>query len=141
MTSCSGTNILNYKYKKRYHENSTIRSDESFTLIQSVCFNEPRVRDEEFCYTLHLIFLDTIAAKTKKNLNLETDTLIVKSSYRIFSVWNWEDENNKVTGQIKIVAWNKNSITLKENICVSDFRRNETTNFKGTRTYRRKEEL
>jgi hypothetical protein len=139
LTSCSQTNLLRYRHKKHYKENSIITSDTTFKLYQNVCYNRPGVIDEEFCYELTLTFIDTVAAKTKKILNLATDTSIVKSRYGIFSVWNWEDENNKVTGQIEIIAWDKNSVTLKENIFASDYRRKETKNYKGTRTYKRKD--
>lgn len=139
LASCSRTNLLTYKHRKFFKEDSLIKSDTTFTLYQTVCYNRPGVIDEEFCYELTLTFLDTAAAKAKKILNLATDTLIVKSRYGAFSVWNWGDEHNKVTGQIEIVAWDKNTVTLKENIHVSDFRRKETKNYKGTRTYKRKE--
>ena len=139
LTSCSRTNLLTYKNKKFYEENSIILSDTTTKLYQRILYNRPGIIDEEFSYDLTLTFLDTAAARTKKILNLETDTLIIKSRYGVFSIWNWEVENNKVSGQIEIVAWDKNSITLKENIYVSDFRRNETRNYNGTRTYKREE--
>jgi hypothetical protein len=64
--------------------------------------------------------------------------MIVKSRYVIFSMNDIKDEDNKITGHIKILSWKKNSIRLKENIIVSDYKRNETKRYKGTRKYRRK---
>jgi len=127
--------LLTYKHRKYYKENSIITSDTTFKLYQHVCYNRPGVIDEEFCYYITLIFSDTTAAKTKMTLNLETDTLIVKAQYGIFSVWNWSDENNKVSGQIDILKWNKEEIILTENIQVVDNRRKEKRRFKGTRTF------
>jgi len=139
LTSCSRTNLLTYKHKKYYKENSIITSDSTFKLHQNVCYNRPSVIDEEFCYDLTLKFIDTTAAKTKRIIDLQADTLIVKAGYGVFSVWNWSDENNKVSGQIEILKWDKNEVTLKENIKVIDFRRKETKKFVGTRTYKRKD--
>lgn len=139
LTSCSRTNLLTYKHRKYSKENSIITSDTTFKLYQHVCYNRPGVIDEEFCYYITLIFSDTTAAKTKRSLNLETDTLIVKAQYGVFSVWNWSDENNKVSGQIDIVKWNRDEIILKENIQAIDNRRKETKRFKGTRTFIRQE--
>ena len=139
LASCGHPNLLNYKRRKYYEENSIIKKDSIFELYQYVLYNRLGIIDEEFCYNLTLTFLDTAAAKTKRILNLATDTLIVKSSYGRFSVWNWSDEHNIVTGQIEIVTWDKDGITLKENIIVLDYRRKETKTYKGTRTYNRKE--
>lgn len=139
LTSCSQTNLLTYKHKKYYKENSIITNDSIFKLYQNVCYNRPRVIDEEFCYGLTLKFIDTSAAKTKRTLDLQADTLIVKAGYGIFSVWNWSDENNKVSGQIEIIKWDKNEVILRENIQVNDFGRNETKKFVGTRTFKRKD--
>lgn len=138
MTSCSQTNLLTYKHKKYYKDNSIITSDPTFKLYQNVCYNNPGVIDEEFCYYLTLKFIDTTSAKTKMIIDLQTDTLIVKAGYGIFSVWNWSDENNKVSGQIEILKWEKNEITLNENVKAVDLRRKETKKFVGTRTYKRK---
>ncbi len=140
MTSCSHTNLLTYKHKKYYKENSIITNDSIFKLYQNVCYNRPRVIDEEFCYELTLKFIDTSAAKTKRTLNLQADTLIVKASYGIFSIWNWYDENNKVSGEIEIIKWDKNEVVLRENIKANDFNRKETKKFVGTRIFKRKNE-
>jgi hypothetical protein len=139
LAPCSQTNLLTYKHKKYYSENSIITSDSVFKLYQNVCYNRPGVIDEEFCHELTLTFLDTTAAKIKKILNLATDTLIVKSHYGIFSVWNWDDENNKVSGQIEIINWSNDGITLSENIITNDQRRKEIKKYKGTRTFNKKE--
>ena len=139
LTSCVSSNVLTYKNRQHYKENSIITSDTVFKLYQNVCYNKPGVIDEEFCYDLKLTFLDTAAAKTKKTLDLQIDTNIVKAEYGIFSVWNWSNENNKVAGQIEITQWNSDKVTLKENVIVTDYRRKETKKFKGTRTFIRKE--
>jgi hypothetical protein len=131
--------LLTYQHKKYYKENSIITSDSIFELYQNVCYNRPGVIDEEFCYVLTLKIIDTSAAKTKGILDLQADTLIVKAGYGIFSVWNWSDENNKVSGQIEIIKWDKNEVVLRENIQANDFSRKETKKFIGTRTFKRKD--
>ena len=139
LTSSCRTNLLTYKHKKYYKENSIITSDSTFKLYQNVCYNKPGVIDEEFCFDLTLKFIDTTAAKTKRILDLQSDTLIVKAGYGIFSVWNWSDENNKVCGRIEILKWDKDEVIVKENIQAVDFRRKETKKFVGTRTYKRRD--
>lgn len=139
LTSSCLKNVLTYKHRKFYNEKSIIKNDTPFTLNQNVCYNRPDIIDEEFCYDLTLIFLDTALAKTKKILNLATDTLILKSQYGRFSVWDWEEENNKVSGQIEIISWDKTTVTLKEKIFISEFGRKKSKIFKGTRTYKRKD--
>lgn len=135
LVSCSRPNLLTYKYKRNYSENSVIGKDSPFKLYQTVCYNKRGVIDEEFCYDLTLKFIDTNAAKTKRILDLQSDTLIVKAEYGIFSVWNWGNENNNVSGQIELLKWTKNKITLKENIQAIDLKRKETKRFVGTRTF------
>ena len=139
LTSCVSPNVLTYKKRQYYSENSIITSDTIFKLYQNVCYNKPGVIDEEFCYYLKLIFFDTTAAKAKKTLDLQTDTDIVKAEYGIFSIWNWSNESNKVFGQIEITHWDSNNVTLKENLVVTDYRRKGNKKFKGTRTFTRKD--
>jgi hypothetical protein len=130
--------LLSYKHKKYFKENSIITSDPTFKLYQNICYDRPGIIDEEFCYSLTLRFIDTTAARTKRILDLQTDTLIVKAGYEIFSIWNWSEENNNISGQIEILKWDKNEVLLKENIKAVDFRRKETRKFAGTRTFKRK---
>ena len=111
-----------------------------FTLYQDIGYNSPGVIDEEFSYTLNLIFLDLATAKTKKKLDLTRDTAIIRSKYGVFSVWNWDDEDNKVSGQIEIITWSKRSVTIKENVFIYDVRRNEKRTFIGTRTFKRRKD-
>lgn len=139
LTSCVSSNVLTYQKRKYYTENNIITSDTIFKLYQNACYNKPGVIDEEFCYYLKLTFIDTSAAKTKRILDLETDTSIVRSEYGIFSVWNWSNENNKTKGKIEIIHWDRDSIILKENVIATDYRRKDTKRFKGTRTFTRKE--
>jgi hypothetical protein len=138
LTSCSRGNLLTYTHKKYYEENSSITSNSTFELYQTVCYNNPRIIDEEFCYYLTLNFIDTTAAKAKRTLDLKADTLIVKATYGMYSVWNWSDENNKLSGLIKILKWDKNEVVLSENIRADDLRRKETKKLIGTRTFKRK---
>lgn len=138
LTSCNRRNLLTYKHKKYYKENSEIISESPSKLYQSVCYNVPGIIDEEFCYELTLRFIDTTAAKAKGVLELHTDSLIVKAGYRVFSVWNWSDEDTKVFGQIEILKWGQNEVILKENIIAINIERKETKKFVGTRTFKRK---
>ena len=133
----SDKNLLAYKDSIYYTERNIILTDKQFSLHQDIWFNVPGVIDEEFAYTLTLVFLEPEAARKRKVLNLSTDTTIVKSTYGVFSVWNWSDENNQVSGKIEITEWKRRRITVKENISVLDIRRNERLKFVGTRTFKR----
>ena len=75
MVACNQTNLLNYKYRKYYDEDNLIVNDKPFVLFQSVNYHKPGVYDDEMSYKLYLTILDTYAAKKKKILNLQTDTL------------------------------------------------------------------
>jgi hypothetical protein len=90
LLSCSRKNVLSWSQKPYYRaesvrEDSLLSEDSQAGLSQSVCYNAPGVVDEEFCYDLELHFIDTASAKTKKDLDLEKDTAIVRSSFGIFS--------------------------------------------------------
>jgi len=116
-TSCCPA-FKRYKNKKYYTKENTIANDSIFKLCQMVSFS-PRAIDAGHVSRLYLTFLDTNAAKTKKVLHLETDTLIVKSKYDFWSVWFWDDYNpDKIKGTIKILQWDTDKIILKENISV-----------------------
>ncbi|MEI8204717.1 MAG: hypothetical protein WCH34_16985 [Bacteroidota bacterium] len=135
LISCNVTRVLNLKHRKYYTERSIISSDTLTTLIQMVSYNVPHVIDEEFSYELIFKFIDTTAAKTKRILNLETDTAIIKTIYDIASVWNWEEETYSLRGKIEILEWKTDSITIKQNVIVDDKRRKDILKFKGKRTF------
>lgn len=137
LAACSKANLLTYRYRLHFDEESIIKNDNVLILTQSIDFNLPRSVDEEYSYELQLIFIDPDAAKKKKVLNLETDTLIVQSSFGLFSVWRWDDADTKVSGQIKILNWHKNSIRLKENVFVVDTIEKTSNKYIGRRTFHR----
>lgn len=137
LASCRQANLLTYKRKQYYSESSVISRDSVLTLYQNVCFNIPNMMDEEFCHTLKLSFTDTLAAKTKKVLDLEKDTALVKAQYSRFSVWNWDSENNQLKGRVEILTWDSSGILLKEKVMVYDYRRKTTRRFTGTRLFTR----
>ena len=138
LNSCS-QNILNYKSQQYYEEYNTIESDSIFKLSQNICYNKPGLIDEEFCYCLTLQFTDIAVAGPKKILNLFKDTATIISRYRINSIWNWDDENNKITGKVRKVKWSKDEITLKENVTVTDYRRNKIKRYAGTVRFKKKD--
>ena len=135
LASCVSTNVLTYKHRKHFKERNIITSDSIFTLYQDASYNRPNIVDEEFSYYLDLTFLDTTVAKTKRILNLATDTTIVKGHYGISSVWSWGGDSTKVSGQIEIIHWGNDGITIKENVHTKDFRRKQAKRFKGTITF------
>lgn len=117
-SACSPTNQLHYKCRRHFYEENVIRIKPPFTLSQDICYNRPRVHDEEYCHTLTFTFLDTTAAKAKRVLNLETDTAIVNTDYGVYSTWLWGEEPFLVSGRIEILAWNRRRIRLKEQVVV-----------------------
>ena len=131
------TNLLTYKDSIYYSEKSIITSAREFTLYQDIYYNVPGTIDEEFVYTLTLVFIMPKLVHKRRVLDLASDTAIVKSKYGVFSVWNWSDENNLVSGRIEILEWRKRKVTIKENISVWDKRRNKRVKFIGTRTFTR----
>lgn len=137
LTSCINTNISTSRPGRYFKQENSIRSDSTFKLIQKVCFNIPRLIDEEYCYVLTLKFLDISKAKSKKTLDLQTDTLIVKASYNKFSIWDWSGEITNVSGQIEILKWKKNKVVLKQNITAIDTNGNKTQKFVGKILFRK----
>lgn len=137
LTSCTG-NLLTYKHRIYFHEENELVHDSIFLLRQRVCYNRPQVIDEEHCYELQLTFTDTLAAKTKKLLDLATDTALVKASYGLFSVWSWGGDDNPVSGTIQILRWRKDCVVLRERVYVYDRYKQEKKSFRGTRTFRKK---
>jgi hypothetical protein len=133
LTSSCSKNLLTYKYKRNFYERSIFLNDS--TLLQSISYNRRRVIDEEYTQRLVFSFYDIAAAKEKRILNLKTDRYIVKTNYYLFSVWNWEDENYELSGEIEILKWDKNKLRLKENIKITDLQRKKTYYFVGKRTF------
>ncbi|MEZ4893161.1 MAG: hypothetical protein R3A50_01395 [Saprospiraceae bacterium] len=135
LSACHAPNLLTYKHKRFYSEKSIIVKDSMISLEQTVYYDKPNSVDEEFFHDLSLWIVDTIAAKSKKRLNLETDIAILQADYRTFSVWNWSAENNKVTGTVNIISWSNDRIKLKENVVIYDYKRDCIIRFKGKRVF------
>jgi len=129
------TNVLHLKHKRYYSDRSILTSDTTRTILQMVSYNRPNVIDDGFAYELSFKFIDTTAAKTKRLLNLLSDTAIVKTKYDIVSVWNWEEETYSLNGSIEILEWKTDSVTIKQNVIVDDKRRKEVLKFIGKRTF------
>ena len=137
LVACNQTNLLNYKYRKYYDEDNLIVNDNPFVLFQSVNYHKPGVYDDEMSYKLYLTILDTCAAKKKKILNLQTDTLIIKSQYEYSTAPISLNFEHKVTGQVEIITWKLNTIELKEYVIVLDDKLKVNKIFKGTRIFNR----
>lgn len=138
LNACGSSNLLLYKYRRFYDEQQYFERDSSsINLYQSVC-HVPRAIDAGSCYELAFFVLDSAAALSKRVLNPATDTAIIKYSYGIFSVWDWDAEGSVVTGEIRILHWGSKKIRIKENLVVVDNSRHDTKQFKGRRTFRLK---
>jgi len=133
--------LLKYKNKRFFEEKSIISKNEENVLFQQICYDKPRVIDEEYCHNLKITFLDLDKAKSKKIIDIKTDTSIVKFNYGIFSIWNWSDEKNEITGTIEILDWGKEEVQLKENILINDIRRNRKRVLQGRRKFIKRKDL
>ncbi|MBL7825365.1 MAG: hypothetical protein JNJ57_01965 [Saprospiraceae bacterium] len=136
LTSCSNTNLLTYHHRRFYKEACEIKKGQPFTLNHHVYYDPPLVIDAYFSHELSIVVLDTAAAKMKKRLDVEKDTNLIQVSYGVYSVWNWDGENNRITGQIRIKKWSNNQVRLKENLTVFDHRRDRVRKFRGVRGFR-----
>lgn len=137
ITTLSSCNVLMYKYKPFFTESNLILTDTIFTLYQGAFYDRPHMQDEERTYQITFQFRDSAAAQRLQLLDLSTDSSVAKAKYGIHSIWNWTGENNKITGSIKILHWDKDKVVLKEHIQIDDIRRSEKKRFYGTRTFRR----
>lgn len=128
------TNILTYRANLLYSEQRELLNSNIPQVIQSICYNDPRSVDEEFCYELKFTFLDSSMANAKKTLDLSTDTNIVKWEYGVYSIWKW-GSTDKLTGEIEILEWNSKRIKLREDLVVSDSDGNMTNVLEGVRQF------
>lgn len=135
LNACSQSNLLLYKYRRFYDEQNYFKRGSSINLYQSVC-HVPRAIDAGSCYDLAFFVLDSAAALSKRVLNPATDTAIIRYSYGIFSVWDWDAEGSVVTGALSILHWGPKKIRIKENLVVVDNSRHDTKRLKGRRTFR-----
>lgn len=101
-----------------YTENTTFDAN---VFYHRVGYNRPHSIDEEHVYTLMLQFSDFEKIKAGQTLNLATDTALVRCSFGILSVWNWDyDAKASITGTITIVSKTKNEIVVEEDAQVRD---------------------
>jgi hypothetical protein len=129
------TNALRLKEKRYYAEKNTFSSDTTVNLRQEVCYNKPGVIDEEYCFILNIIISDTLKAKQLKKIDLAKDSSIIKCTWDLLSVWNWEDESTTISGIVTIVSWTKKAIEVDLNVEAYDNRHKEGYSYKGRRRF------
>lgn len=133
--SCS-KNVLTFKYKKDFSERDEgVSKNDRLELSQIVFYNKPNTIDEEYSHHLTFLFLQSKFVKKGTKYHLPNDSLAIKIKYDLFSIWNWEDESVKVSGTVFILDFQPTFIKLKENITITDFRRNRVLKFKGKRLF------
>jgi len=142
-TSCSYNNIMYDRYKRFHWEVDMYdNKDNSAILYQAICKcddNPRKVCDGRSCRTLTFLFIDSIAAKEKRYLDLKLDTNIVRCNFESdYSFGITPDKYfGKPEGHIKIILWTKNKVILREKLSVFDYTKNEPLNYFGFRTYKR----
>ena len=137
LLSCQTPNLLRDKYRPFYSESNTWTvQDGKHLLTQRICYNRPGVIDEEFCEVFTCSVPDSAAFRNKKVIQVERDTAIVALRYGRYSVWNWSDERNQLTGTLELLRWTPEELLLREKIIIHDFRRNERKKLAGKRKFR-----
>jgi hypothetical protein len=94
---------------------------DSSSFYHRVAYNRPGSVDEEHVYTLQLRFSDLEKLKDGQALDLSTDTALVRCSYGVLSVWNWDyDTKASFSGTITIISKTKKEIVVEEDVRVRD---------------------
>ena len=124
--------VLQLKSKVHFTEKDEFYQDTSLYILCEVCYNNPNVIDEEYCRSITLTVKDTLKFRTVQTFDLEKDTAIISCSYNRFSVWNWNEVKNKISGNIQVISRTANSIKLQLNITV---KAKEEYRYIGRRTF------
>ena len=118
------SNLLDYQAKEYFQERRTISTSPTFRFIQELRYDIPEGSDEEFWFKLEINLTDTALAKSKGLLNLKIDSSVVNYMFNYGSAWatiKKTDPGCKVIGQIEILEWSNNKITLKEDLSIPNF--------------------
>lgn len=143
LSSCYQPNLLAYRWRQiGYSEGKLMIEDaDSITLEHTVYYKNPIIFNKrDFKHQITLVITDTTAAQAKKILDLEKDTAIVKGYYQYSTEWsNYLNDTTTylMGGQVEIIFWNKNRITIMERLNVVNTRNHVTRFFQGKRTFRR----
>jgi hypothetical protein len=127
-------NVLKLYSKANYHERNLFSYDSTLHISCAVCYNDPNVIDEEFCYQLDL----EVKNCSKKSLPVViqlADSVNVKSEFDLVSVWNWSKENAIISGDVKIISLTESELKLELNILVVDLIRNRQYLYAGERIF------
>jgi hypothetical protein len=99
--------MLQLKNSKLYCEENLFKSDSVLTIVSRICFDIPKMDDEEYCQRVYFKIKNF---KSGSILNLE-DTLTVKTNYTKIGTWLIENRS-KFKGIIKIISVTKEEIEL-----------------------------
>ena len=130
--------ILTKSHLPFYSEANTFSRDSLFILRQSLLYNRMFVYDEEYWHSLEITFNDSAVALKKSSFKIPEDSLLVKCFYDEGSVWDWHHEENLISGDLEILRWKRNRITLKLNLVVYEPGTKQTKVYKGKRTFFRR---
>lgn len=128
--ACHTTKVLSLKNKPGYREYNTL-SKGRFTELKQIVNYRTYVLDGSFSYILDFSILDSAKLANKKHLHFPTDTAIVRPTFDISSIWNWEEEQHTLKGDFILLNWTDSLVTIKEDIKVYDLRTKEHFIYRG----------
>jgi len=135
-------NALKLKDKKNYVEKNLFFIDTLITFSQNIRYDEPLVFDDAYSQILSFTILDTLKAKEKRELNLSTDSTIIKPLFILKTAWP-SDPGVKysITGLLRIVSWTNAKIEITFDVSVLTTKRNHIFNYNGKRSFMKSEDF
>lgn len=132
--ACHTTKVLSLKNKSGYREYNTFSRKTTTELTQRVSYRT-RALDGSFSYIMLFTILDSTTLVSKKQLHFPADTTIVKPTFDIGSIWNWEKEAHTLKGDFILLNWTDTAVTVEEDMKVYDLRTKEHFIYRGKRTF------
>ena len=116
LSACNKNNYIYLKFHPHYSLHHFVKADSNFYLLKQVIkYNVPHSIDEEFNYTLNIEIPKNIPLN--KFFDIE-DSLIYNTNYMYFSIWDFDPDDYKIEGKIKLKSIDKKKIIIKENILI-----------------------
>ena len=126
-------NILELYEEEFFEETLHLKKGKLRTLNFSVLYNHPKYIDEEFIHYFK-VYIPKSDMVEGNILVLNKDS-ILKVDYDLFSIWDWSDENNQVSGDIEILEVNRRSVKVRMHFLIDDIRRDSQLKVNGIRVF------
>ena len=127
-------NRIHYKKLDTY---SYSKTSKGFILEQHKTYGIRNATDSHITYVLKIMIKDSLKAFESRVLNIKRDTSLIEIKFDIRSVWNEGQNSISTSGEIELLNWETEGVTIRQNITIKELDNKKIYRYKGVKRFQR----